>query len=223
MISAIANLQEKIDARNLRERALIFVTLLAVVFMLWQLLFQSGVDKQRTLLNGQVNDLTTQRQAVEAQIAAITQALATDPYLEEKNRMAQLQSEIADLDAQLGSLSQGLVSADELPRVLQEMLAKTASLHLLHVQTLPVRELPLIAAEAAEDDGEASSAGVFKHGVILRVSGSYFQLLEFLQQLETAERRFYWEQLDYRVTRYPNAEILLRVYTLGAERGRLGV
>lgn len=224
MTISIQEWQEKIDARNIRERSLLFLCALAVVFLLWNLLVQSSLDKNEQLLSAQLKDLKTQRQSLETQVTAIAHALSTDPNLEQKNHIIQLKSQINALDVQLGGLSQGLVSADDLPGILQEMLAKTTTLSLTHVQTLPVEELPLtFATQNKNSTSEEISAGIFKHGVVLRVSGSYFQLLEFLHLLETSSWRFYWEQLDYRVTTYPNADILLRVYTLGAEKGRLGV
>jgi MSHA biogenesis protein MshJ len=79
------------------------------------------------------------------------------------------------------------------------------------------------ANDSKNIESESVSAGIYKHTVVLRVSGSYFELLDFLQILESSQWHFYWEQLDYRVTNYPNADILLRVYTLGAEKGRIGV
>lgn len=227
----LANIQEKIDTRNLRERGLIFLCVMAVVVLLWNLLLQSSIDSKQKIVEAQLNDTKVQRQTLENQVTGIALALASDPNLEQKNHIAQLNATIADLDIQLGSLSRGLISADDLPRILQEMLATTSSLSLVRVQTLPVQELQLMATEARADLSTAdkstadnkASAGIYKHSVVLRISGSYFQLVEFLRALEASEWHFYWEQLDYRVDNYPDADILLRVYTLGAEKGRLGV
>lgn len=222
MSFSLNELREKIDARNLRERSILFLCLLAVVFLLWTLLLQNRIDNEQRALNAQLNDLNTQRRTAEEQITGVAMALASDPNLEQKNLIAQLTNTINALDVQLGNLSQGLISADDLPRILQEMLAKTSTLELVRVQTLPVEEL-LLPDIRTTAQNTGANAGVFKHSVVLRLSGNYFQLLEYLQVLESAEWRFYWEQLDYRVKNYPNAEILLRVYTLGAEKGRLGV
>ena len=65
--------------------------------------------------------------------------------------------------------------------------------------------------------------GVYEHVVEMRASGSYFQIIQFLTALEALSWRFYWQRLDYKVTEYPNAEIILRVYTLSSEEGLLGV
>jgi MSHA biogenesis protein MshJ len=221
MNTSLAQIQEKIDTRNIRERSLIFLCVIAVIFLLWNLVVQSSIDSKQNVLEIQLKDAKAQRETLENQVATIALALATDPNLEQKNHIAQLNTTIADLDTQLGGLSRGLISADDLPRILQEMLATTSSLNLVSVQTLPVDELQLITGESAGD--KKTSAGIYKHSVVLRVSGSYFQLVNFLQALETSEWRFYWEQLDYEVENYPDADIVLRVYTLGAEKGRLGV
>lgn len=224
MAISLRDLQEKIDARNMRERGLLFLCVLALIYLFWNLALQSGIDKEEQAVSAQLKDLKTQRQNLEVQVTGIAHALATDPNLEQKNHITRLKNEINALDSQLAGLSRGLISAADLPGILQEMLAKTSTLTLIRVQTLPVEELPLTFTKQGEGSGtEEISAGIFKHGVVLRVSGSYFQLLEFLRLLETSSWRFYWEQLDYRVTQYPNADILLRVYTLGAEKGRLGV
>lgn len=215
-------LQEKIDSRNLRERGLLFLCVLAIVFLFWDLLIQSSITREQKSLTAKLSEVTAQRKALSDQITTLALSLASDPNLEQKNRIQQLNNEVAEIDARLTGLTSGLIAADDLPHVLQEILATTSSLRLEQVQTLPVEELPLVG-QPNTATVDQPSAGIFKHTVVLRLSGSYFELLEFLQQLENSQWRFYWEQLDYRVTDYPAADILLRVYTLGAEKGALGV
>ena len=222
MSLSLHQLREKIDARNLRERGLILLCIVAVLFLFWDLIVQSSIDNTQKSLTNKLSEVSSQRQALDQQIAAITLALTSDPNLEQKNRIRQLNNDIAEVEARLTGLARGLIAADDLPRILQEMLAQTSGLVLEQVQTLPVEELSLVARQNA-GTAEQVTAGVFKHSVVLRVSGRYFELLEFLQRLETSSWRFYWEQLDYRVSDYPNADVLLRVYTLGTDRGLLGV
>jgi len=59
--------------------------------------------------------------------------------------------------------------------------------------------------------------------VELEVSAGYFQLLDLLQRLEALPWRFYWDRLEYRRSDYPRGHIRLRVHTLTAEEGLLGV
>ena len=59
LMAKIKNLQEKIDARVVRERVMIFMVGLAVVYMLWNLLIQSHFDKGIAEKNAQLTALTT--------------------------------------------------------------------------------------------------------------------------------------------------------------------
>lgn len=220
----LLDLQQKIDGRVLRERGLIFLCALAVVFMLWNFLFYGVAASHQKDLEAQLNSIKTQNQTLSAQIATILSAATIDPDQDKKSTIVQLEAELAVLDSQLNSLSQGLVSAEHLPQILQDVLLKTGELTLVQLQTLPVQELQLAVLDPATDGKDVGTgAGVFKHEVRLRVTGSYFQLLLFFQTLEKYKWRFYWDQLDYDLAQYPRANIELRVYTLSAEEGLLGV
>ncbi len=227
-LDALIQLQEKIDARVIRERALIFFTVLAFVFMLWNFVVQSSIDKHTQEARSQLDLLTTQRTAMQTQIAAATQSLLNDPDKQKKAQIIQLQSDISGLESQLQSVSQNLIKADQLPQALQEVLEKTSQLTLLEVKTLPAKELQFVALTTANNAqptpvSEETRAGVFQHVVELRVSGSYNQIVQFLIALERLPWRFYWQDLNYSVDHYPNAEVILRVYTLSSEEGLFGV
>ncbi len=228
--SKLKNLQEKIDARIFRERVMIFMAGLAVVFVLWNFFIQSHFDKSIAETNSQLTALSTQGAAMQTQIAAATQLLMNDPNKPKKAQITELQSEIGTVETELQGASQSLIKADQLPQALQEVLQKTTQLTLLEATTLPARELKLaevITGNANQPGNEATvkaaAAGVFEHAVILRVSGDYFQVVQFLVALEQLPWRFYWQSLDYKVVEYPNAVIKLRVYTLSSEEGLLGV
>jgi len=227
-LDGLIQLQEKIDARVMRERALIFLTALAFVFMLWNFAVQSSIDKGTQEARAQLDLLTTQRTTLQTQIAATTQSLLNDPDKQKKAQIIQLQTDIGGLENQLQQVSQNLIKADQLPQALQEVLEKTSQLTLLEVKTLPTKELQFVTTSEINNVQptpvtEETSAGVFQHVVELRVSGSYNQVVQFLIELERLPWRFYWQSLNYEVDRYPNAEVILRVYTLSSEEGLFGV
>jgi MSHA biogenesis protein MshJ len=218
MSPKLNELVEKIDSYSLRERVLLLVCVLAVLVGIWQLAIEMPQERQRTQLRAELERINGAKSAQVTQVAALSSALGQavdgDVFAERET----LRARLATLDDDLAALSQGLVSADQLPRILQDVLVSTTSLNLLRVQTLPVQELPLLGAGE-----EGGSTGVFKHSVTLRVSGTYFEVVSFLQTLEELPWRFYWDRLDYKVHGYPRGEIDIRVYTLSAEEGLLGV
>ena len=231
-VAAFKKLQEKIDARIVRERVLIFLSAIALVFMLWNIIIQAPFDKKMQATQTQLIDLAAQSATTQTQITTATQALLNDPQRLKKAQITQLKSDISNIEVQLQNTSQRLIKADQLPQVLQDVLQKTSQLTLLEVATLPLRELQFASVngfvEVSDDkrnreSNEALSMGVYEHVVELRVAGNYFQVVHFLTALEALPWRFYWQRLDYSVTRYPNAEIIIRVYTLSSEEGLLGV
>jgi MSHA biogenesis protein MshJ len=94
------------------------------------------------------------------------------------------------------------------------------------VRTLAVTELQLATGTAdTKNEGKHATGGtgVYKHGVLIRVAGSYSQLIQLMTEIEALQWKFYWESMDYTVKQYPNAEIDIRVFTLSSEEGLLGV
>lgn len=226
MSPAITNLMEKIDGRVLRERALIFITALAVIFSLWSFLVQTRFDAERKSLQEEESKLGLEQADLVSKISTITAAMASDPAVAKSHEVSKLNSSISEVEAKLSGLSQGLISAGQLPKVLQDVLLRTKSVKLLQVRTLAATELQLSAAKT-EVSGDVQpvtgGTGVYKHSVLIRVAGNYSQLIQLMIEIEALEWKFYWESLDYTVRQYPNAEIDIRVFTLSSEEGLLGV
>lgn len=225
---ALQNLMEQIDSRVLRERVLIFFTVLAVIFLFWQLVLQSRIDQTTKTLEAEQAQLTTEQQMLDSKIATLTLQMASDPAIAKRKNISDLQANVAQVEARLAGLSQGLISAELLPNVLQDVLARTTSVQLLQVRTFPASELqlesPLLNARAnTTSDTSASGTGVYKHSVMIRVSGTYAELVKLLQDIESLQWKFYWDSLNYTVKQYPNAEIDIQVFTLSSEEGLLGV
>jgi MSHA biogenesis protein MshJ len=226
----LIKIQEKIDARIMRERGLIFVTIIAFIFMFWNFAIQTSIDKKTEETRKSLDALATQRTVLQTQITAATQSLMNDPDKQKKEQVAQLETDIGGVEAQLQTVSQNLIRAEQLPQALQEVLQKTQQLTLLEVKTLPAHELQFTEVATTNVSGaqqapvaEEASAGVYQHTVELRVSGNFSQVLSFLIALEHLPWRFYWQSLDYSVNQYPNAEVKLRVYTLSSDEGLFGV
>lgn len=224
--------RERFEAYSLRERALLVLCLLAVVIGFWQYLVDIPLAQQRANLVNEQENIASQREGLQAQKTAL---LSADNGAGASEELAALQRRRDELDERLASLSQGLVSAQQLPELLQQVLVSTTELRLERVRTLPVSELSLAAPapessgetqavrEVEEGDGPDKTTGVYRHTVELEVSGDFFEVYAFVQRLESLSWRFYWERLDYRVADYPMATVRLRVYTLSAEEGLLGV
>jgi MSHA biogenesis protein MshJ len=224
-MSYLTALQEKIDSSSLRERALIFVTLLAGLLIVWNLSLQSLVDKQEQIINAEMAAVATEQASVDMQISTLQMASVNSRYKEKNADVEALMQSISQVELQLSSLSQGLISAEQLPRALKDMFEQGSTLNLLSVKTFPAEELKVATIQSPDmaEQTVLMGSGVFKHSVVIEVLGSYSQLLKLLNSMESLTWKFYWESLDYEVVAYPNARIRLRVFTLSSEEGLLGV
>ena len=157
-----------------------------------------------------------------------------------------MQVRLASIDKNLEALSGGLIAAEKLPEVLHDVLNAKGRLSLLemstrapgrlslnppHVEDLAVQQASESEVELNErlDQGllpgraKQENIGVFKHSVFVSLAGEYFDVLSYLQALERLPWKFYWEAIDYQVTDYPRAKVVIEVYTLSTEAGILGV
>jgi len=76
---------------------------------------------------------------------------------------------------------------------------------------------------AKEGETAERSFDLYRHGVEIRLEGSYGQLQAYLAQLEKMPQHLLWGQLSYRVIDYPKAEMTLTVYTLSPDRSWLAL
>ena len=70
---------------------------------------------------------------------------------------------------------------------------------------------------------KARSFDLYRHGVEIRLEGSYGELQAYVTQLEQLQQRLVWGQLQYKVLEYPRAEMSLTVYTLSPDRAWLSL
>jgi len=232
MMEVLKRGQQWIDARVKRERILLLLTALAVVFMLWNLILANPMEAKRVKLQDELKAQMTERQSLTLQITNLSLAAATGPEAQRQQQITQLQRMLTELDKTLAEQSQALIPASQLPAALEAVLTQLKGMELVSIATQPVEELALqvpstldsaTAKPATDKVTEQQRAGVYKHVVLVTLKGSYFDLLGLLQQLENLPWRFYWEALDYTVDQYPRAQVELKVYTLSAEEGLLGV
>ena len=131
------------------------------------------------------------------------QKLSVSPNLELEQKLARLNLEIDDLAQQMKNKVDGLVSAPNMPQLMESVLDKTKRLTLLSMQSLPAVEL------ATTED-----ASYYLHEVQLKLKGRYFDIKDYLLALEALPAKYYWRSVDYRVVDYPWAEFAINVYTL---------
>ena len=72
-------------------------------------------------------------------------------------------------------------------------------------------------------DAQQEIALLYEHATTIKLAGGYQQLYQYLTALEDSEWELFWDQLEYKVTEYPYAEITIRVHTISADEHWIGL
>lgn len=219
----------KFDAMTLRERLMVFGAAALVAVYLMFLLVVEPLQKREAMLLSQAAqqraDLATLRQQVQ-----LLQQRGGDPDAANKSRKQELSGQIAAIDDNLKTMQKGLVPANRMSALLQDMLARTPRLELVGMKTLPFstlvekrnmpadgKDLPPGARAALEE------SNVFKHGIEITVAGSYADLHDYLARLEKLPWNMLWSRASMTAHEYPKVVLTITVYTLSLDKAWLQV
>ena len=199
-----------------RERGLIALTLIVAILLLgWRLQIAPGLEQARQA-RAQARSLQAESQTLSAQLAVLEAELALDPNQPLRQQRQRLQARLEELQTQLESLTGGLVSPEAMVVLLRQMLTRHKGLTLESVGHDPAQ--PVRGAQ--DKDGPV---GLYSHGVSVTVSGRYFELVEYLRELEALDDRLGWSALKYDVEEWPRGRLQIRLKTLSLSEEWLGV
>lgn len=218
---------EQFVARPRRERAIVAA---ALVFGGGFLLFNFGVDPALRQSRAAIAETAAARTDLAQQQAqlAVLQGVS-DPDSVNRQRLARLKEDMMAVNARLAKFEAGMVPPARMRGFLEELLARNRGIELLELKTLPPQPVgaparPPVATPsgmgAVPETGEPD-AGIWQHGIELRLAGSYNDLLGYLSELEAMPQRLMWNSASLTVEKYPRNVLVLRVYTLSLDKNWL--
>jgi MSHA biogenesis protein MshJ len=212
-------LQQWFSARQPRERQLVLMAALFLILYGGYLLFVEPALLRTQQLQNQVSQYQTQASGLLSQIETI-QRNSQDPDAAVKRRISQLQQQQQELHQKIDDGTRDLVPPHRMRELLQALLADSDKLHLLEMRSLP-------AVNLTEQDQDSSRdipmPGLYQQGIVLILEGRYFDLQEYLAELELLPWRFHWKRLDYSVQEHPVARMQLELYTLSTDKAFVGI
>lgn len=217
----------RFDAFSQRERALLAAAVVGGVLLIgFTLLIDPNLARARIadrLAAQQAGDV----QSAQSQLQTLQAQLKVDPDAGRKAEIGRLKGELVNVENALRNLEGGLVAPERMNAVLERLLAGNAGLRLLSLKSLPPVNLADTGAKPA--DGEATSPagklmlGLYKHGVEIRVEGSYAELYAWLTQLENAPEKILWGDARLQVTDHPRSVMSVTIYTLSTDKAWLAI
>ncbi len=195
----------RIDALSLRERAVLFVTLIAgfvaLADVLWLEPAQAAYQQATTRFETQKTELVRLR--VETQAGANV----VDPSRAVRADIAAADARLADINRDIAGVAPAAEQGPRLEQVLLQFLRRQEGMTLLGTSTMK---------QDAPADANAAVAGLSKRGMELRVSGTYADLTRYVKTLENALPNLRWGQLQLKSDKQP-PELTLQVYVVGVQ------
>ena len=212
-----------------REKMLILVAGAVVIIMVGYMLFIEPLNEK---IVREEQDLAAQRNqysSVEAQLAVSEQLFDNDPNIQLAESLAKLTQRMKDLDMRLQHQTANLVLPTQMPMLLEKVLADSKGVTLVSMQSIaPTAVLsPTMnnndEKEINDDVSTSEDINLYRHGVMLSVKGSYFDIQRYLSKIESLKWQFYWKRFNYVVDSYPNALVEVELYTLSTSEAFIGV
>lgn len=146
--------------------------------------------------------------STQTDIQLLVEKLKQDPDAEIDAKLKQLVLENQDLSEELSEVVNSLITPSQMATLLEQVLSNSGRLRLVSLQSLPAESITKVSDET----------GYFLHPVRITVTGRYFDVRDYLSSLEQMPVKYYWRSFDYKVEKYPTAELVLEVYTLGTRQ-----
>ncbi|MDD2832450.1 MAG: MSHA biogenesis protein MshJ [Methylotenera sp.] len=228
MNAAFGNLWQmlttKFEALNTRERWMVLAALLAVTYAVMNLLFIAPQDaQQKKMLSETANDQALLAD-LQQQIQLYDHRANLDPDAANKQRIAELQSDLLALDNALEQAQASLIQPEKMPELLRSLLQRNGKLKLVALKTLAVENIVPSppASELAEKNPVAAEFSGYKHGVELTIEGRYLDLMDYVAALEKTPWHLLWSKAELSA-KYPVNQLKLTVYTLSLDKAWLSI
>lgn len=207
-----------------REQYLIFLTgLIAVFFIVFYLFIDTKIIENKRMTQ-QIKQLESSNETLQLSTLETQAALQGDPNEEIQVRIAQYEAKLAKIDEQLLTLTSDLISPVQMRHALLELLKVKKGVSLISFELSGAQ--PLLENTVSTDNGANEvneGLNLYRHGIKIKLSGSYFDLRDYLSQLEKLSWKFFWQDFNFKLTEYPKNELEIEMYSLGTKKEFIGV
>ena len=214
------HLAERIDMMTLRERGLIFFSLMAILFFLSNSLVLTPLFKHNQQHEQALSARHAQVKQLEEQIQVALDSDKNNVDAEQNLRIKNLREQLAQNDPVQAGAIRNLVPPTQMVELVEQILSRNRNLQVIHVENLPpeLLDAPAIKTLAAP----VPDSGIFRHGMQIELRGRYMDIVNYLRELESLRWKMYWGRFTLVAEDYPNSRITLVIYTLSLRSGWMG-
>ena len=206
-------LQEWTKERSVRERLLFLLGGCFVIYFFWFFIFSRPILLKKEALNNQIITLRHEIAGLQYQANAILKIGMMQSNNEILVLHRNLQNQARSMEKTIETSVITLTSEKNSEKVLKDILARPyQGISLIDLKSEGDEPLRLSGKNAMSFLSAIENINKHKMQIIFRAN--YFNTMTFLAQLEKLLPHIYWDNMDYKVIQYPDAEVSVHFYIL---------
>ncbi len=232
LLKLLTELAGRFNHLSVRERVLILCTGLFLFYSIWNFFFLQPLERMRL-------SALSEQQAIQNELKILEKSFPNNITVSNdtiqqnyQTQLTQLYETLREQQKAVQKITKTLIPPEQMTNVIENLLRKQVSLKLIKLQNLVAQSLldtqlaltdEKINKPAIENTQLTNTPMVYKHGLSVEFSGTYLDTLAYLSDLEKANWKFYWDELQIETENYPILIIKMKVYTLSLTADWLGV
>jgi len=217
MNKQIAEYVGKLHGMTLRERALILLSVVALLVFIWwnfyaaSLMATTGnINQQNVTLKQEINTLTITADSINKQL---NQGINNT----KQQQLALLSEELSTVKRILKEMTLELIEPNEMFSLMQQLIFADSNLKLTGLKRKQVNPA-FSVSEEAEDQPE-----IYRHVMQMTFAGTYQDILAYIVRLEDTEWKLIWDKISLKTDKYPVVKVDIEISTLSGEKHWVGL
>lgn len=178
-------------------RIIVFIIIIGVCFNLWHVALWSPLQHKKKDLSDNIAALTKEVSTMKQNIIKLQNNLAT----QQNNPEIPNNKFVHEKDQNIN-----VAPPQEISYAVSHLFMAKYHLSLVN----------LSAYSSQKIIDSTTKTSVLEHAITIKFRGSYFSVLDYLKGIAELHWPIYWDNLEYTVTKYPDAEVTLQMRVLSS-------
>jgi len=216
LLTFYTDIINKYNALSLREQWIVLVAIVAVVFLMWQIIL-SGSVKELNKAKGQVATIKAQFMENEQQVAVYTASMLEIEKGEGDKEIDKEFNSLHKTEDKLNTIINKIADPQSLMAVTRTLLDDDNKIDVQHIVTKPLKtEIDIIEGDAEGDHETAPK--VYKHSIHLKLKGSYFDVMDYFSKLDSMPFTVFYDNVTLDANSYPANKVGITLYTVTLDK-----
>lgn len=217
MKNSLKQYAARFDAQTTRERALIAITLLALLIFCWWSFYYQPLQQQLQQSQQENSRIASDLASARALVAQTRQRIASGVHQGKLEQLARLRTELNRVEQQLQVKTVELIDPEKMFKLMNRLIYSDSRLKLLSLKRREVKPAIPVTADQPEDQG------IYRHVLEIHFSGKFLDILRYMQSLEQLDWKLLWDEIEIVNQEYPLTTVKVVISTLSTRKEWVGI